>query len=85
MKQEYIYTRTCEIIKDILKENDVVCDDIHAFWEENLVTSLVHIQIIVALENEFLIEFEDKYLEQGEFKMIKEVSEYIEEKLKISK
>lgn len=84
MEQEYIDLRTYDIIKKLLKTNDVVSDDIHVAWEENSISSFLYIQIIVALEKEFSIEFDDKYLAVGIFKTIKEVNEYIEERLKVS-
>jgi acyl carrier protein len=76
-----------EIIKEFLEDTDVDVNSIGI--EEELinygVSSIVFIKMVLKIETEFLIEFEDEDLDNFRFPNIKRYVLFIEEKIKEAK
>lgn len=69
------YERILQVIKDNLsKDIEIKSDNL---WQDLKVDSINFIQIIVALEKEFNLEFEDKKLSFAAFPRVKDMIDYI--------
>ncbi len=77
MKREEIEEKLCEIIKEILEEQEtssVTCEDT---LSEIGLNSIHFISIIVQSEVEFDIEFEDDFLSLDKFTNVSSIVDYI--------
>ena len=81
MDLQKIYKKTLQLIESVLYEKAETPDDIYELWRSKLISSITYVQILVCLEAEFNIEFEDELLIVGSFSSIKELSKYIYNKV----
>ncbi|MHB8062588.1 MAG: acyl carrier protein [Ruminiclostridium sp.] len=85
--KEDIEQRVKKVIADFLRSN-VKAEDIDSENEELMSTygidSIKVIQLIVLIENEFDIEFEDQLVGRKFFKSVKAISEYIKKKMEVA-
>ena len=74
-----IYQKLIEIFNDNLDTE--ISDDISATLETYDINSIAFIKIIVAIEDAFDIEFDNKNLDIRSFNTIKDIETYVKEKL----
>ena len=82
MDREKITLKLCDIIKNVLEENDCEQGPVSGIQtlSELGVNSVQFISIIVQSEMEFDIEFDDELLDADKFSSIDSIIDYIEQK-----
>ncbi|MGE5631459.1 MAG: acyl carrier protein [Caulobacteraceae bacterium] len=75
-----IEKKVLDIVIRYLGDDESSCESIKNNLSE--VDSITFIKIVVSLENEFDIEFDDDMLSVAKFLTIKSIAEYIESKIK---
>ena len=81
MKREEIAEKLCDIIREVIEENEEVNEKISSdkTLREIGINSVQFISIIVKSEMEFDIEFDDDLLNSDRFSSIESIVDYIEQ------